>query len=167
MNEFVKRNRRLLEIYSTVLIVLGWVLLLMGGVGLALLTLEGFQRGGSVSLEGALGTFKRSYHYFVKIGLLCVVFGQLVRYLAGQGKMGLFLRYGEKLFYLYAIIVIWGKVAWIWFVATGRTGGSSPLLHWLMFSLPTLLYGIAQVLLLVGAGQFLRHFIAATGNEKE
>jgi hypothetical protein len=168
MVEFVKRNRRLLEIYSTVLRVFGWILLCMGGVGLALLTLEGFKTGGPVSFEGALGTFKRSYHYFVKIGLLSLGFGQLVRYLIGKDiKMGPLLRYGEKLFYLYAGIVIWQAVLWFWIVATGRTGGTSPLLHRLISLLPTLIYEIAKVLLLVGAGQFLRHFIAATGKEKE
>lgn len=75
--------------------------------------------------------------------------------------MGLLLRYGEKIFYLCAIIVIWRGGAEIWLFATGRMGGNSSLEHWLMFFMPTLLYKSAKVLILAGLGQFLKQLIVA------
>lgn len=60
MLEFIEKNKRLLVSYCTVLRILGWILLCMGGVGTVLLVLEASQTGGRVNLEGALGIFKRS-----------------------------------------------------------------------------------------------------------
>lgn len=168
MLEFIEKNKRLLVSYCTVLRVLGWLLLCMGGVGIALTVLEASQTGGRVNLEGTLGTFKRSNTIFINIGLVSLGFTQLVRYLCGNGyKMGLLLRYGEKIFYLCAIIAIWRVGVEVWLVATGRMGGNSSLdLRWLMFFMPTLLYKSAKVLILVGLGQFLKQLIAAIEGSK-
>jgi hypothetical protein len=140
----------------------------MGVVGTVLLVLEASQTGGRVNLEGTLGMLKRSNTIFINIGLASLGFAQLVRYLCGNGhKMGLLLRYGEKIFYLCAIIVIWGVGVEVWLVATGRMGGNSSLdLRWLMFFMPTLLYKSAKVLILVGLGQFLKQLIAAIEGSK-
>jgi hypothetical protein len=81
--------------------------------------------------------------------------------------MGPLLRYGEKVFYLCAIIVIWGVGAEVWLVATGQMGGNNALdLRFLMFFMPTLLYKSAKVLILVGLGQFLKQLIAAIEGSK-
>ncbi len=163
MTEFIEK-KRLLVFYCITLKFLGWILLCMGGIGFALLTLESFRTGGEVTFEGLLGVFKRAYNHFTNIGLVSLGFAQLVRYLCeNDHKMGLLLRYGEKIFYLYAIITVWQEGAQVWFVATGQTGANSSInLHWLMFYAPTLLYKSAEILIYIGLGQFLKRFIAIT-----
>jgi len=164
MMEYVEKNKRLLAWYFKILRILGWILLCMGIIGFAMLISESYGTGGRVTFDGTLGTFKRSYHHFVKIGLLSLGLAQLVRYFC-ENKIGLLLRHGDKIFYLYAIIVVWGLVGQVWLVATGKMGANSSLnLHWLIFFLPTLLYNSAKVLLSVGLGQFLKQFIAKIEN---
>ncbi len=163
MIEFIEKNKWLLVGYSTVLRALGWILLCMGGIGIALLIIEATQTGGTVNLKGTFGMLKRSNSIFISIALVSLGFAQLVRYLCrNDHKMGLLLRYGEKIFYLCAIIAIWNVGTLIWFVATGRMGANVSLnLHWLLSFMPTLLYKVAKILILIGLGQFLKHFIAA------
>lgn len=168
MLEFIEKNKRLLASYCKVLRILGWILLCMGVVGTVLLVLEASQTGGRVNIEGILGMLKRSNATFITTGLVSLGFAQLVRYLCENGhKMGLLLRYGEKIFYLYAIIVIWEVSVQVWLVATGQMGGNNSLgLRWLMFFMLTLLYKSAKVLILVGLGQFFKQLIAAIEGSK-
>ena len=106
MVEFIEK-KRLLVFYCTALRILGWILLCMGVIGVALLFTEAAQTGGSAELRGALGYIKRSNTVLISIALVSLGFAQLVRYLfLNDRKMGLLLRYGEKVFYLCAIIEI-------------------------------------------------------------
>jgi len=107
----------------------------MGFIGTALLFIEASQTGGSVELRGALGMIKRSNTVFISIALVSLGFAQLVRYLfLNDHKMGLLLRYGEKIFYICAIIAVWNIGAYFWLVATGLIiGDSSPILRWLLY----------------------------------
>lgn len=163
MMEFIEKHRRLLVFYYTVLGILGWILLCMGGVGFILLILEASQTtGGGVTFEGTLGLIKRSYYSFISIGLFSLGFAQFVKYLCGNcRKMGLLLRYGDKIFYLYAIIAVWQVCGEAWLVATGKKGGyGSHHLHWFLFDFPLLLlYKTAKALILVGLGQLLKKLI--------
>ncbi len=168
MLEFIEKNKRLVVVYCAVLRVLGWILLCMGGVGFALLFLEASRTSGHVNLEGTLGMLKRSYTILINVGLVSLGFSQLVRYLCGNDyKMGLLLRYGDKVFYLCAIIVIWGVGVQVWLVATGQMGRNTALdLRWFVSFIPTLLYKSAKVLVLVGLGQFLKQLLAAVEGSK-
>jgi len=160
MVKFIEKNKRLLMFYRTVLRTLGWVLLCMGGIGFTMVILES-SRGSGITFEGFLGTFKRSYSVFVNIGLVALGFSQFVRFCCEKdSKKGLLLRYGEKIFYLYAVIAVWQVCVEFWLVTTGKTGGS--VYHWLLFMLPgTLLYKSARVLIFVGLGQLLKQLILA------
>ena len=160
MVEFIEK-KRLLVFYCTALRILGWILLCMGVIGVALLFTEAAQTGGSVELRGALGYIKRSNTVFISIALVSLGFAQLVRYLfLNDHKMGILLRYGEKVFYLCAIIAVWNMCVFFWIVATGRTGGDNSFVsHWLLYLMPTLLYKVAKILILIGLGQFLKHII--------
>lgn len=192
MINIIEKNKRLWMFYCTVLRVLGWVLLCMGGIGFVMLLLESFRTGGGVTFEGVLGVFKRSYHHFVNIGLVSLGFSQLVRYLrVNDNKMGPLLRYGDKIFYLYAIITVLQVGIWIW-LSTGRMGSNTSVLQhqahsfphqvdyitmytsdpadglrWFIFFLPTLLYKGAKVLILVGLGKFLKQLIAIIEDSKQ
>jgi len=160
MVEFIEK-KRLLVLYCRALRILGWILLCMGIIGTALLSIEAAQTGGSVELRGALGMIKRSHTLFISIALVSLGFAQLVRYLFfNDHKMGLLLRYGEKIFYLCAIIAVWNLCVIFWLDATGRTGGDSSLiLRWLLYFMPTLLYKGAKILILIGLGRLLKHII--------
>jgi hypothetical protein len=141
MAEIIEK-KRLLVFYCTALRVLGWILLCLGFIGIALLFVEATQTGGTVDLRGALGMIKRSYTQFISIALVSLGFGQLVRYLFfNDHKMGPLLRYGEKIFYLCAIIAVWNIGAYFWLVATGHQigGDSSFISRWLLYFMPTLL----------------------------
>ncbi|MGB8225704.1 MAG: hypothetical protein WCE45_02375 [Sedimentisphaerales bacterium] len=169
MMEFIEKNKRLLVFYYTTLRILGWILLGLGGVGFTLLILEALKTGGGITFEGTTGLVKRSYPAFISIGLLSLGFAQLVRYFCGNSrKMGLLLRYGDKIFYLCAIVAIWQVCGQAWLVATGKTGGnSSQHLHWFLFDFPLLLlYKTAKALILVGLGLFLKKLIAAIENSR-
>jgi len=163
MIEFIEKHKRLLAGYCTVLRIFGWIFLGLGGIGIALLVIESTQTGGAVDVRGALGFIKRSNTANISMGLVSLGFAQLVRYLCGNDrKMGLLLRFGEKIFYFCAIIVIWNIGVLIWIKANGLFGGNSPLYSYLLlYFLPILLYKTAKILILVGLGQFLKHFVAA------
>ena len=159
MIEFIEKNKRLLVGYSTVLRTLGWILLGMGGIGIVLLIIDATQMRGTVDLKGTFGMLKRSNTINISIAMVSLGFAQLVRYLCGNDhKMGLLLRYSEKIFYLCAIIAIW-NVGGLIYLKTGGKG--SPFSYWLPYFLPVLLYKITKILILVGLGQFSKHFIAA------
>lgn len=163
MIEFIEKNKRLLVGYSIVLRTLGWILLGMGGIGVVLLIIDSTRTGGNVDLRGTFGMLKRSNSMYISIAMVSLGFAQLVRYLCGNvHKMGLLLRYSEKILYLCAIIAIWNVGVLIWIKATGRFGGNSSIYSYLItYFLPILLYKITKALILVGLGQFVKHFIAA------
>jgi hypothetical protein len=174
MLEYIEKNKRLLVLYYTVLRILGWILLCMGSVGYALLWMEYLQRIGRINLWGELeavvdSAFVRSYIVCINMGLISLGFAQLVRSLCGSGyKMGLLLRYSDKIFYLGAIIVIWGVGVQVWIAATGLAGGNTSLdLRWLLSFMPTILYNSAKVLLLIGFGRFLKILIVILEGSKE
>jgi hypothetical protein len=174
MLEYIEKNKQLLALYCIVLRVFGWILLCMGSVGYVLLWAEYLQRIGRIYLWGELGTFVdsafvRSYIICINIGLISLGFVQLVRYLCGNSyKMGLLLRYGDKILYLGAILVIWGVGVQVWIVATGLAGGNTSLdLHWLVSFMPTILYKSAKVLLLIGFGLFLKILIVTLEGSRE
>lgn len=193
MINIIEKNKRLWMFYCTVLRALGWILLCIGGIGFVMLLLESIQTGGEVTFKGGFGPFKRSYNLFVNIGLVSLGLSQLVRYLcSSDNKMGPLLRYGDKIFYLYAIITVWQVGFWIWLVATGWMGSNTSVLqhqahslphqvhystmymskaanglHWFIFFLPTLLYKGAKVLILVGLGKFLKQVIAIIKDSKQ
>ena len=167
MMEFIEKNKRLLVFYYTTLRILGWILLGLGGVGFTLLILEASKTGGGITFEGTVGLVKRSYYSFISIGLFSLGFAQFVRYLCGNSpKMGLLLRFGDKIFYLCAIIAVWQVFGQAWHVVSGRMGGSSSQhLHWFLLDFPILLlYKIAKALIFVGLGLLLKKLIAVIEN---
>ncbi|MCK4752075.1 MAG: hypothetical protein KAS75_01420 [Planctomycetes bacterium] len=160
--EFIEKHKRLLVFYYTTLRIFGWILLCLGGVGLTLLILEGSKLGGRVTFEGTVGLVKRSYPAFVSLGLFSLGFAQLVKYLCGNShKRGLLLRYGDKIFYLCAIIAVWRACGEAWLMATGQKGGnSSHHLHWFLYDFPMLLlYRTTKAFVLVGLGLLLKKLI--------
>ena len=169
MINIIEKNKRLWMFYCTVLRALGWILLCMGGIGITLLIIEATQTGGAVNLRGTLGMLKRSNYIFINIGLVSLGVSQLVRYLCGNdNKMGPLLRYGDKIFYFYAIITVGQVGSYIWLDATGRMGSNVPLdLHWLILFLATLLYKGAKVLILVGLGKFLKYLVTVIKDSKQ
>jgi hypothetical protein len=167
MLEFVERNKHRLFYYRVVLAILGWILLCMAGIALGLVIKDSLQMGGRVDLGGTFGTFKRSYTHYFNIGLLSIGLAQLVRYLA-EDRMGLLLRYGDKIFYLYAIVSVWQEIGLVWLVASGKMGGGpSAQMDYFLFSLPvSLIYRITEVLVLVGLGILLKKVvISKAGSE--
>ena len=167
--EFIEKHRRLLVFYYTTLRILGWILLGLSGVGFTLLILEVSRTGGGITFEGTAGFVKRSCSAFISIGLFSLGFAQFVEYLCGNShKMGLLLRYGDKIFYLCAIVAIWQVCGETWLVTTGQKGGnSSHHLHWFLYDFPILLvYRTAKGLILVGLGLLLKKLIAAIENSR-
>ncbi len=186
MINIVEKNKRLWMFHCTVLRILGWVLLCLGGIGFVMLLLESMQTGGEVTFKGILGTFKRSNHLFFNIGLVSLGFAQLARYLYGSdNKMGLLMRYGDKIFYLYAILTVFKVGFWIWITAANRMENIKPVLQnhadyitvytskpadglrWLILFLPTLLYQGAKALIFVGLGKIVKYLIAAIKDSKQ
>jgi hypothetical protein len=166
MIEFIEKNRRLLVQYCMVLRILGWLLVGYGGIYVAWLIITSMIEDSS---KGILGFFVMQLFFSIGFGLLLLGFGQLVRYLCDtDSEKGLLLLYGERIFYLFAIIVILRMVFSILGMMIGLFSGNIPFLS--VFSLTfliTLLYSSAKIFILVGLGQFLKHFIAAIEQSKE
>lgn len=162
MNTFIEQNRRLLRTYSIAAQIVGQVLLLMAAI-VILVFLSNFIIG---SEHGA--ALKRRPLTIITLifpGLLILGAGQFIRYLLETDyKPDWLLRYGDKIFYLYAALLmanaIWGY-AIVWLAIQSRLGFSFylTLRSVALAAMSSLPFVVAKVFLLVGLGQILWRII--------
>ena len=161
MNEFIEKNKRLLNIYCVTARVIGWTILVAVGVWVALI-LAGL--GGSN--QDSKGFLLRSVPAFIFAymlpGLITLGVAQFMQYLfEREYRPGWILRYGDKILYLYA-------VAQIVFDVLRHVHAVKIFAHlqvWPMTVLPMLLLA-AKVLILVGLAQMLRRLLPVIEESK-
>ena len=111
MNEFVKQNKRLLEIYCVAARIFGWLLIVAGIVQLGIKwSILASHKGLNV---GEISSFILIYLLqFVYSGLLLLGIRQFIRHLLQVDcKHGLILRFGTKILYSYAVLFVMGQVS--------------------------------------------------------
>jgi hypothetical protein len=155
------QNKRLLQVYAITIRVIGWMLVVTGGIA-GLLVLFAVLKSGSglVSLQEdpSLSVFKRSWFVVLAPGVVALGISQFIRYLcADEYKPGWLLRQGDKILYLCALLIAYPPFVVIIFNKTYLT---QPFGLWLLcFFLPCVLLTVGKVLILVGIGQILHRIV--------
>lgn len=155
MHEFVEQNQRLFKFYSSAARFIGWSVLL---VTLCLILIELLSRG---SFSG-IKDFSMRIHmiggllfrYLLPV-LLALLVSQLIRHITEpEYHYGWILRYGDKILYIYAVLVvlntIWQHI--YYFIIQHGSHGPSMFLY----VIDIVLVALAKVLILVGFGQILK-----------
>ena len=177
MNEFIEKNRRLLKIYCVAARIIGWLILILGGIGILTLLVKQWQVGWShgVAIEGSLGIFQRSWFALMSYGLAALGVAQFIRYLFDRNyQPGWILRYADKILYVFAFFAIWKAVGAIWIFISNYDNATRTNLHsdisppytWLLLVLSVVLLCSAKLLAIIGLAQALRRLMPVIEESK-
>lgn len=172
MNEFIEKNRGLLRLYGIAARVIGWVLIIGGGIWFLLFVLcilAASDAAGTIGWpytnENFLYASSAFVFDFVFLGLLALVIGQLIRYmLETEYRPGRLLRIGDKILYAYAFIAIGRAIARYYILRPDLLDkfGSGRLL----FIQPLIVPLTAKVLIIVALGIVLRRLLPVIEESK-
>jgi len=168
MNEFIEKNRRLLNFYCETLRTIGKVILILGLLSVCAITtlallskfgnwraLKGFE---IIIIAMPLGAFNI---FFIGIGILGLA--QFIKYLVERDyKPGWILRHGDTFFYLYALLSIL-SVVWVYTIVPSDR---SPSMYTGVSVILVVFSTAVRVLVLVGLGQILRHLMPVIEESK-
>ncbi len=165
MNEFIEKNRRLLKFYCMATRIFGWVLICGGTIWFllfVLVTLAVSDAAGSIGWPYTLDNFvysTSSYVFeFVLLGLIALVVAQLIRYLLeSEYTPGYILRFGDKILYVYAALLISQNTLIYYILHLGLLSTLRPG-RFLLIQ-PLIVPLAAKILILVGLGQILRRIL--------
>ena len=156
MNEFIEKNRRLLRFYCIAARIIGWFVLLVAAI---LVIVEVSSGGRFSSTKGLQKVFVLEGLFFSYMlpAFLALMVGDFIRYLSEtEYQPGWILRYADKVFYTYSILVIlnaiWRHIYFAILTAQYTDFSPSRLLYVFLFVLLT----AAKVLILIGLAQILR-----------
>ncbi|HUW20016.1 MAG TPA: hypothetical protein VMW16_12010 [Sedimentisphaerales bacterium] len=159
MDEFIKKDRRVLKFLCLAVQFFGWALVFGGAVWFI-----GFvSRAGVASLEAvaaikcilyAVSAFVFDFFF---VGLASVILAQLARYfLQGEGKPGLMLRCAEGILYVFACSgIFWALFRYRCLSIVVAHEPDPQLLYAQALLLPT----IAKFVLLIGLAQILKRIL--------
>ena len=169
MKEFIEENRRLLKVYCIAALIIGWVLILAGGlwfisvVGspsapLAKVTSE---RG---QIEVMLYSASALTFDFFFPGLFVLGIMEFIKCLIGREyHPHPILRNGQVFLYIYAGFLVGGAVfKYFFYIGLAEEFSSSRLL----FVQPLLLPVAAKVLILIGLGRILKRILPVIEESK-
>jgi hypothetical protein len=154
---FIKKNKQLLQTYYIVACILGWANLVLGVIGVSMLIAKLLANHGQpVAIEGAEGTFLRSWSILIIIGLISLGVAQFIKYLFNnEYRPGWLLRHGDKTLYLFAFFMVWRTVG-IFVLYLSRLDISKEFALWLLILLSMLLLNLAKILALIAIAQILK-----------
>jgi len=167
MNEFIKQNKRLLKLYCTTALIIGWLLFAGGFVWfiptIMSLNIKYLYKGA----DAILYSVSAMLFDFLLPGLIALGVVQFIKYLfEDTAKPGRILRNAHWLFYIYAVFLImktylryFWNITWYAEVIESETSR-------LLFIQPFLLPTVAKVLILVGLGRILRHLMPVIEESK-
>ncbi|MHC4240435.1 MAG: hypothetical protein ACYSUC_11920 [Planctomycetota bacterium] len=165
MNEFVKQNKKLLQLYCLAARIIGWVLLLTPPALIALVLL--WSRLGEPTDGRQLPPpdLSLSHIAYFMLGLVVLGIGQFIRYLfQTEGKPGWILRNGDKILYLYAVFTVvlaWSTVRMMFYF--GREFPIKHLIHMGFLWIPV---AFAKALVLIGLAHILRRVLPVIEESK-
>jgi len=150
MNEFIEKNKWLLQTYCVATQIIGWVLLSTAGIWAIIILLE-YSRSSTPFITW-LSIFIR-----ILFGLVVLGVAQFIRYLfEAEYKPGWILRHGEKILYL--SVALWViRTPFLFFLDAKRMGDSvyySPWGFLIVNGVPLvagalIIFGLAQILRLI------------------
>ncbi len=172
MNEFIEKNRQLLKTFSIAARVIGWVLILGGGIWFLLFLLcilavsdAAGSLGWPYTNENFLYASSAFVFDFIFLGLLVLIIGQLIRHtLETENKAGWLLRFGNKILCLYALVIVGRAISRYCILHTGlmEKFGSGRLL----FIQPIVVPLAAKALIIVALGILLRRVLPVIEESK-
>jgi hypothetical protein len=166
MNEFIKKNKALLRLYCIIALIAGW-LLIIGGVFWFILTASSFDIDRSDRPEGLMYLISSMLFDFMLPGLIALGVMQFIRYVfEDTDKPGCILRNADRLFYMYAVFLIFKSYfKYLWFSEWYAEAISLEPPR-LLFIQPFILPTVAKVLILVGLGQIIRRIMPVIEESK-
>ena len=167
MNTFIEKNEKLLKFYSVSARIIGWLILILGGLGILMLLIKQYQVGFGkpVIIAGPQGVFQRSWFILVATGLTLLGVAQFMRYLFdSEYHLSWLLRYADKMFYVFAFFVAWKMVGMIIFYFS--RGDIVEVEVWLLNIIPMVLFNLARILALVGLAQILKRVLPVIEEHK-
>jgi hypothetical protein len=191
MNEFIEKNRRLLKFYCVAARVIGWMLIVLGVIGILVI---GFYSSGlrSASEESYIREQYREYIlyavpsqlFYFTLGLVTLGVAQFIQYLIERKYKAVWiLRHGDKILYMCAVLLVGSAVInsvrnfgrLIWFLERGNPGlwwwmyfvlPERSIWSWRFFLLLPVLLAAAKALVLVGLAQILRRILPVIEESK-
>jgi len=163
MNEFIEKNRGLLRFYCITAQITGLLLLIVPGIGIAVEIISGSTPNGHRFYIPYM--IQAVVLNFMFLGLVALGVAQFIRYVFERhGEPGLILRFGDKVLYIYAGLVILGSVVQYLFQITVVKGATFPML--LVYFAASLLPATAKALILVGLGTILHRVMPVIEESK-
>jgi len=180
MNAFIEQNKRLLKFYCLAARIVGLLLLLLCGICVVMFFTERLAGPWkqSIIMQWPVGTFQRGWLIFLGTGLAALGVGQFIRYLFdNQYQGGWLLNHGDKILYIFVIVVMWQAVKNFSLSLSGYLGRaaslpdgnpyssaailSNPYEHLFLAVLPVLLLNMVKMLALIGMAEILRRVMVS------
>jgi len=159
MNEFIEKNRRLLEFYHFTAHIIGWILIAMAPI-IVVRNLSRTPAQSEFQLYTLLFSIRAGILNFILFGLIVLGISRLIRYLyEEQSQPGWILRHIEKFLYIYALLIVVG-----FFIEFKH-----PSIHieqLALYLLPQIIHKAAQVLILIGLGHIIRRILPVIEESK-
>jgi hypothetical protein len=167
LKQAVEKNRPYLEIYCTLSRLMGWVLLVSGGV---LFFINGLQLASQIDQMIGTGHLTKFDAALVTIplqrmiqpGLLILLVAHLLRYILGKSaEPGWFLSAGKTILYLLSTTILFDLVPAGWYLQDLWSGKDHSLILAFLFggTYPNLLIVIAKMTAFIGLAQALRRVL--------
>ena len=166
MNEFIQKNKKLLEIYNYLANIIGWILIVLTPVLILILLLN--RTGGNIRSISDVNIyfFVLSIHTgianYLCLGLILLVVARFIKYLySEEPKPGWLLRHFDKIIYLYTIVIAMGiSLEYL---------PQKKAITWqeiLAYSLPVLIINAAKVFILIGLGHVMNKVLPVIEESK-
>ena len=159
MNDLNKGGVRLLRIYYVPSQIIGWTILAMGTIGLLMIMVQLARSGGgqSMTIDGTIGIFQRSWRLLMYTGVVLLVVSQFMKYLFDTTHTPpLILRYIDKILYVIMLFVLYPMISISVYYASSSTTGID---FWALVVIPMLLVNIAKLLILFGIARILKKIL--------
>ena len=165
MKELIGRNKTLCQFYCRAAHVLGWLLLVLGGIWAGIYYLRVVSRVGDWEpVQAELNSMPSGIFHFIMAGLVALGVRQFAAYiLEADHRPGWILRHGEGILYLWAVLLV---VSDVWSYTQDTSLALSNLYLRLLVGLLLVLLTAAKVLALVGLGQILRRVLPVIEESK-
>ena len=167
MNEFVEKNKSLLRSYCLITRIIGWLLLVIALVVAVVKSFSGFEVDDQLGFYMTYRLFQELALRYVLLGLILLGLAQFVRYLyESEYQLGLILRHGDKVLYLYAIALIVNPILDYFYrmKIIGMTYANTDSLF--LYLLIVLLPAIAKALIFIGMAKVLKRMLPMVEESK-
>lgn len=165
MNEFIKKNRRMLEFYNFTAKIIGWVLIGITPFLIYSLILLRSQTRVDVHSFAYLLTIYNGIERYLFFGFILLGTSRFIRFLyADESQLGWILRNFEKFLYLYAVLIFIGII--LACMDPSMRSNHVTLQEIGSYLLPQIISRTAQIFILIGLGHILRRILPVIEESK-